>query len=111
MAGSGTSLIYMYELPKQQPQCVNKDIKSIVVLDMRAWRYLRWSMNVHQALTQKMISEPQKGIEPTTSSWPVRGSNHGATDLQMASLEHVWHMCSLSSSHDMLIMILGQYIL
>ena len=43
----------------------------------------RWT--IVQLYPQKTISEPQKGIEPTTFWWPVRRSNHQATKTQMES--------------------------
>ena len=68
---------------------------------------LRWWMNDCQALySKKTISEPQRGIEPTTFWWLVRHSNHWATKTQMESQgASLTYMCDLRGSHYILIMI------
>ena len=47
-----------------------------------AWRYVDV---LSSSNPQKTISEPQTRIKPTIFWWPVRRSNHRATDTQIAT--------------------------
>ena len=49
--------------------------------------YSRWP--IFKLDTQKMISEPQTGIEPATLWWPVRRSNHWGFEGRSSTLTDV----------------------
>ena len=53
------------------------------LLHLRKKQWGRWT--IFKLNTQKMISEPQTGIEPATFWWPVRRTNHWAKETQMVS--------------------------
>ena len=68
--------------------------------------YLRWSMNVRQALTpEKRFLSPRRGsnLQPSDDRWDAL--TIGLPRLRWRAQEQFRHMCRLVGSHEILIMI------
>ena len=90
---------------------LNPVVCDMYVGNVGTWRYLEWQMNVRQALSsEKWFLSPRQRSNPRPSDDRWDALTIELPRLRWRAKVQVRHMCDLSSSHDMLIMLLMRYI-